>query len=129
MSDAPDWQLVTIVESLNRQGDGEIALTLFVHGTVVTGTAIGAAAYYRLQADRLRGAVDGNLDEIFEMFADQVTTENLDPDRDPDEVTLPYFVHLKDADLFMNGQVVSMKGLWRGKIASVDGVTIGRLST
>jgi hypothetical protein len=125
-----------------------IPITLNVKGTIISGDLIGGREYfehYTEQVDRqfqdpkLTDSYTGDPKQFHEIHYQHIKTlEKLsemtygskdDTTRQPaSEVHIGY-IHLKNAQfIFPNGKVpTSERALWRGKLLSVDGFSLGKL--
>jgi len=117
----------------------ERGITLLIGGTLVTGTLISASRYFEMTAidyERKDGEPENNIfaNTIRDRAKRIQKTFELQSEVEPadDEVDVgPSYIHLKNAHYVTGGNIIPANGsvLWRGKISSVDGFHIGRLST
>jgi hypothetical protein len=129
----PDPFLGLFVRAANA-GEGNVGVTLWVGGAIVTGMVVGTDEFF----DALADYVEGDTGETASTFR-KVATE-LREDRDAakavvaedglgdDPVT---FIHLRDARAFApgSGPIPSNQGfLWRGRLDTVDAWSFGVLS-
>jgi hypothetical protein len=138
-----DWFLQTLVRWVE---DGrQLSITLSVGGMLISGTLISYSEYLKLFGDQMRGMTVPELQDLLtRTFADLAEkAEHLMCEREreeeimqslgeepEDEFVLAY-VHLKDTKFFLAaGAGIPTQGgtLWRGKIASVDGFSLGSLT-
>jgi hypothetical protein len=128
-----------------EQFSGQLGVTLFVQGTIVTGLLISKESYLEALSDVLNHnilrTVEGK--EDFKHFLSRFHTvsKNLSNNQDEEselknqdeesELKNIEFIHLKDAK-FCVGNVLTPidKGVyWRGLLSRVDGFFIERFST
>ena len=126
-----DWLLQWLVKSSNRASIS-IGVTLSVSGAMISGKLIPHSVYFARLAEafsapfRQEGGHDADdLHDIILGF--NVTPEPGSPEEDD-----PFqFLHLENARTYF-GTSSSIPGeagtLWRGKISSVDGFTLGLIS-
>jgi hypothetical protein len=129
---APDHIFELLVHVANTT-DVEMAITLHVHGQLITGRLISGATFWSECARELREDATGheelvetmaaNMDRVAEEYRESYGEGGID-DAEP----MTAFIHLRDARTF-TGQVPTPKSgaLWRGRLASVDGFTLGEL--
>lgn len=123
-----DWFLQSLVEYANH--GLELGLTLTTGAGLVSGTLIGGVEYMDLQKIVMAEAL-GELDrDEFDGIADQWKERYVRPLAEGEEALAPVFIHLKDAYLVVGDRLVpTSKGmLWRGKLDSVIGFSIGVLT-
>ncbi|WP_205478567.1 gas vesicle accessory protein GvpU [Sphingomonas arenae] len=132
-SPSEDWFLQTLVEYANA--GLELGLTLMVGGTTVSGILINGKKYFEKLSAVVR-EVDGGNNEVMQTIADSFSDLGRIYDR-PDDAAEDWilppasFIHLKSAYVFTpgGGSLPNGEGvLWRGRINSVDGFTLGLLS-
>ncbi len=122
-----DWLLQWLCQFINKNGL-EVGVTLTIGGMLVTGTLISHDKYFEQFSKDFSDpfAVSGT--EVQEQMRSIILGFN--PAVDPDE-QLPalQYIHLKNARTYMSSSDhLPTKGtLWRGKIAAVDGFTLGFL--
>ncbi len=130
--DAVLLMFLTLVEE-----DGmEVAVTLNVNGVVVSGTLIGASAYYEGITESSKELQDSTMSKIItKKFTDlkegysKQKQEQDEEKEDKDKENAATFIHLKNARyLGTVGQPTTNNGTWwRGKISSVDGFSFDSL--
>lgn len=125
-----DWFLQSLVSTVNKT-DLEIGITLVVGGSIVSGRLVGGKRYFEIFAKEFSAMwPEGSSDAIYQAFAKYgeiySQEENHKEDGPP-----PQFIHLVDSRCFFPGnQLPDNKGvLWRGRINSVSGFSLGQLST
>jgi hypothetical protein len=129
----------TVFESLVHVAnttDVEMRVTLHVNGLVVTGKLISGATFWTESADDLGdqgsgpsefvGTLASEMRRLAADYRDAYAEDAGDHDRE----AMSDFVHLRDArTLTPYGPVPSSGALWRGRMASVDGFSLGELVT
>ncbi|SIQ75323.1 hypothetical protein SAMN05880590_1079 [Rhizobium sp. RU35A] len=129
-----DWFLRSTIENIISQGV-EIGITLTVNGVIISGMLIGGKKYFEELSKTMKAASRAP-DDISDALGDswkQFTAiyekpEDAPEDWQPGPVG---YIHLKNARFYAPGQapIPGNQGvLWRGKLSSVDGFTIGSLS-
>jgi hypothetical protein len=119
---------------INPSENGEIPLTLNVHGTIVSGLMIGMKPYYEQIGKIFVEAIKSSsrkhapvAKEEFKMIFDKV--EPLNP-KELEEGGLEFnHVFMRNAKIYNGGQVLPYTGTtyWVGKIESVDGFFLGMI--
>jgi hypothetical protein len=129
----PDNIFELLVQVANTS-EVELGVTLHVQGQVLTGKLISGETYWSETADRLRaqGAGPTKLVETLATSMDRVADEYRSSfgEDEPDDAGDPksHFLHLRDArTLTPEGPVPTDGALWRGRIASIDGFSVGEL--
>ena len=142
-----DILLMSLVELAEdtEQISGQLGLTLFVQGTIVTGLLISEKSYLEALSDVLNHNISRTVEgkEAFTHFLARFNTpsKNLSNNQDEEseltnqdeEIVFKNieFIHLKDAK-FCVGNILTPidKGVyWRGLLSRVDGFFIERFST
>ncbi len=123
-----DWFLQNLSNLSNSPGV-EFGITLNVSGQTISGTVIGGKKYFKLFAENFSSAwPHENKDTIKKVFEENAEIYELKTD----EELLPptQYIHLMDARVYhQNGSTPSNEGvLWRGKINSICGYSLGKLS-
>lgn len=125
-----DWVLQTLIQAANL--GIEIGVTLTTGAGMLTGTIIGGAKYMDMQkaslaphwgSDELRQSFDNIFDDWRKRYA---PTEE-----DAADPTATIYIHLSNARVLIGDQFVpsSSNGmLWRGKLDSIIGFSIGTMS-
>ena len=133
--DDVDWLLAWMINFAER--GLELGVTLNVGGALITGNLIGGRKYFETLGNLMQNAnftgfeVDPefktNMGTNFAMWKDLYPkTEDIKAD----DVPRPSYIHLARAHIVLkNVPLTSGDGvpLWRGKLSSVDGFTIGTL--
>ncbi|SEL80964.1 gas vesicle accessory protein GvpU [Paenibacillus sp. OK003] len=114
-----DMTLETLVRIANI--GLSIGIILTVGGSLVTGILASGKEYMEATAEMFQGKGEGSehFVGLFGDFAKTYSKEELD------DYSVE-FIHLKEA-ILIQGNSEYKVGLWRGKINSVDGYSIGRL--
>jgi len=126
-----DWFLQHLSE-LTNASDLELGITLQVSGQTITGTMIGGKKYFKLFAESFSDAWPfedkKERKEIREAFEANGKIYEGKGDDEPRRST--QYIHLADARIFEGGrQVPHSEGmLWRGKVNSVSGFSLGTLT-
>lgn len=118
-----------ILESFVALADSkelEIGLTLWVNGTVVTGTLIGQKRYFNVLADQVSkgsGVLAQHLGSTLQQLADGLP--------EPEEGQAVTWLHLRDTRILQPAEtpIVPIDNglLWRGKLDAVDGWAMGSI--
>jgi hypothetical protein len=122
-----DWLLQFLVKFVVTT-PVEIGITLSVGGNLVSGQLISHDAYFKQLSEDMAapfGQFEAGIDESMKQIILSFT-----PGESADETSAFHFIHLKDCKTYSSDQsAICAEGvLWRGKIASVDGFTIGLLT-
>lgn len=122
-----DWLLQFLVKFVVTT-PVEIGITLSVGGNLVSGQLISHDAYFKQLSEDLSASF-GQFENGAEETMKQIIL-SFTPGESADETTAFHFIHLKDCKTYPSDQSpICAEGLlWRGKIASVDGFTIGQLT-
>ena len=126
-----DWYLQKLVALVNGS-QLEFGVTLYVNGSVVSGRLIGGKKYFEEFAKEFTGAYPGSSESkesIRAAFASNGDIYDRE-EGDGEDLPPPQFIHLADARCFSGGgSAIPNRGvLWRGKINSVSGFSLGQLS-
>ena len=136
MSRPVDCFLQSLVSIVNDES-ASIPITLSVGGLLISGDMIGGKTYFdefaRQFKDGFRNVSSetaSTIEEAFKRLGDvydpiQKESQGSDP------IPKPHRVHLRDAQIYQSGAspAPSEKGvLWRGRLESVDGFSLGRVS-
>lgn len=129
-----DWFLEDAIGGIISKGV-EFGITLTVSGLIISGTLINGKTYFEELSKSLKSASKekGDVAEVIGELWGGFKTIYEDPSEETENKTPSRvsFIHLKDAHIFAPGQqaMPTDEGiLWRGKISSVDGFSIGVLS-
>jgi hypothetical protein len=136
MSRPVDCFLQALVSIVNDES-ASIPITLSVGGLLISGAMIGGKTYFDEFARQfkdgfrnVRSETASTIEEAFKRLGDvydpiQKESQGSDP------IPKPHLVHLRDAQIYPSGAspAPSEKGvLWRGRLESVDGFSLGRVS-
>nr|WP_288356451.1 gas vesicle accessory protein GvpU [uncultured Pseudomonas sp.] len=131
-----DWFLSMLVKIANN-GPGEFGVTLNVGGSIISGMLISGRKYFdefaKQFATPFRGenedsespSIEATLKQFGQIY-DKTENEETD-DKENNPVS---YIHLRDANIFFrDGTIPTNQGvLWRGKLSSVDGFSLGNLN-
>jgi hypothetical protein len=122
-----DWLLQWLVKFVANT-KVEMGITLTVGGNLVSGQLISHDAYFeQLASDisapfaQFNNGTEASMKEMILSFR---------PGESSDDTPEFHFIHLKDCKTYSNEQnpICAEGVLWRGKIASVTGFTIGLIA-
>lgn len=126
-----DLYLRMLIRMLEHDGSSRssMSITLSTNGGVVSGHLITRDVWKSLWSDQLKGATGTGV-EALSTFPDDldaaidgaVQESGAEPPKDDG---LRYFVHLKNATLFVPGVDRIGFPLWRGRLDSVTGWSLG----
>jgi hypothetical protein len=123
-----DWFLERIVKTIDGTDD-EIGITLNIGGILLSGLIISVHKYFQWFADSM-GIDDADrerLREYYKVYGDVYLKEK-EANAKP-----PVFIHMKDAKFYQpggNNSIPTVEGsYWRGRITTVDGFILGKLTT
>lgn len=120
-----DW-LAAYVIYLAEQHETEFGVTLTIGGSIVSGTVISGRKFIDGSVERMTSGhevKEGTIASEFQSFRNLYMY--------PDEIDLanfkPRYIHLRDARYFSgpNHPIPAEGMLWRGKLSSVDGFSLG----
>lgn len=126
-----DWLLQWLVRSSNRASIS-IGITLSVGGSIISGKLIPHSVYFAKLAEAFSAPFrQGTVHDADELH-DIIMGFDVTPEPESPEEDAPFqFLHLENARTYL-GTSSSIPGepgaLWRGKISSVDGFTLGLIS-
>jgi hypothetical protein len=138
-SDDKDWFLQSII-GLADLGL-EIGITLTLSGSIMSGTLISGRTYFKEIAKKVKGADGGVtlggeniLEDIANFWEGYSSLYDRPADAGEDYVKPPAgYIHLRSAFSFSpSGDRLPSNGegpLWRGRLASVSGFSLGSLSS
>lgn len=137
ISEPSDWVLGFMVEVLNKTDGSNLAITLTVSGTLITGLMIGVREYFHLLAIHWEEAMGTEPAATVAKFYREVGDRAQAQARANDEKEeaawdirqRPHYIHLKEAQVATaQGFIPSAPGmLWRGKLSRVEGYSWGRM--
>lgn len=129
-----DWFLQSIIETVISQGV-EIGVIVNTGGAIISGMLISGEKYFDELGNVMTAAseADGDIQAVLGQAWKGYKSIYQRPTDAEDEWQQPqaHFIHLKNARYYAPGQspTPSSQGLlWRGKLSSVDGFTIGNFS-
>lgn len=110
----------------------EVDVTLSVNGTIVSGTLIGATAYYEGVTEASKSLEDSTMSKIiskkFHDLKEEYAKQKQEEDKESKDKENSFtFIHLKNAKYINANDKGSNGTWWRGKIASVDGFSFNSL--
>jgi hypothetical protein len=125
---SPDFLLQHLVSIANTTGLS-MGVTLTVGGVTISGQLTGGEEYFALLKEAMLTStsniegVGEAFGKIFDKYAEIYTTP-------PEETDLPTFIHLKQAKMYLPGQAPMPSNglLWRGRISTVAGFSLGSFS-
>jgi hypothetical protein len=132
-----DWLLQSLVSMVN-DGSCSIPITLSVGGLLISGDLIGGKTYFDEFARQFKDGffeisskTASTLEESFRRLGDVYSvTEERDDEFNRQS---PQLIHLRNAQtVYSAGSAVDTSCepmLWRGRLAAVDGFSLGRIST
>lgn len=124
---SPDWYLQTLVQVAN-ESDATFPVTLYVNGLLVSGILIGGHKFFTELGVQFTQFFGGESEETTEIVGSLTSPgEIYYRDGNSDTPPPPQYVHLKEARVFSPGQqpIPANGSLWRGRLASVDGFSLG----
>ena len=114
------------------ENDGiEVALTLNIHGAIVTGILIGSRAYYdgitesslHLKDDTMSKIIAKRFGDLRDEYLKQKQEQG---DKKDDEEAAATYIHLKNAK-YNQPAMIASASWWRGKISSIDSFSFDSL--
>lgn len=130
-----DWVIEELVNWSNL-GSLTIGISILVSGTIISGKLIGVKEYYYLYGKQWIDSVDFTDPESAKNFENRWKTLGDEAERNLKEtmekggmIEPPHFIHLKEAKVISGSLLVpSNHGmLWRGKISTINGFSLGSL--
>jgi hypothetical protein len=118
-----DPYLEKLVDSADQAGL-EIGMTLHVGGSIVTGTLISGASFFKLLAESIRRATGKDQDAINALAKDADTWGDRQYDKSSPIRVPPDHIHLRNAVLHYGGGTLT-DVLWRGRLQAIDGFVMG----
>lgn len=129
-----DWFLQSTIETVIAKGV-EIGVTLTVGGAIVSGTLIKGRTYFEELGATLTAAsqAEGDMQSVLGEAWKGYTAIYDKPAGAGDDWQAPAatYIHLRDTRFFSPGNAplpTNQGVLWRGKLSSIDGFSIGSLS-
>lgn len=126
-----DPRLEALVHIVNSVENGDVGVTLFVNGCIVTGMLIGARMYLKEYARQWRGAMSDPeiAEEVERIIIDQgeESIRKLEAQESPPRNA---FIHLRNARYITGHVIAPQEGglLWRGRLSEVSGWSLGAIS-
>ena len=119
-----DWLLQWFVR-MASQANLEVGITLSVRGHLVSGLLISPQVYFTLLAEQFAKPFADAGSSDAESIRALVRGFDESPVKEPDPAE--QYIHVRDARVYAGHQApVSSAGmLWRGKVAAVDGFSLG----
>ena len=122
-----DWLVQWFAGFVNRTSL-EIGVTISVGGAQLSGALISHSTYFSRLADGFSSAFkkfEGiDTDELRKMILGFDQTAVV---AEGEKLPAPQYLHLSDVKIISGGSTLNIEGgLWRGKIASIDGFILGR---
>lgn len=135
MSRPVDCLLQSLVEIVNSES-ANIPITLSIGGLLISGDMIGGKIYFNEFARQFKDGfrdisseTASTIEETFKRLGDVY-----DPIQKESQgsaaMPKPYMIHLKDAQIYQSGASLppsEKRVLWRGRLESVDGFSLGKL--
>jgi hypothetical protein len=125
-----DPYLLTLVHMANI-GQFSAGVTLTVGGLIVTGDLISGASYFerlskmvQSESKSLDDESKKSVGEFFLSFGEEYKPDSNQPES---KLTPIQFIHIGKARLISHGHKPIDLRLWRGRIDSIDGFTIGTI--
>lgn len=112
VEDLKDPLLSELITANAEMQEGNLEITLFVGGCVISGELTSTGEYFKKALPKVAVAMSG---KGFDLESESMDVQ---------------YIHLLNAQVIVPGQeaMSENQGLtWRGKLASVDGFTIGRV--
>lgn len=122
-----DPELQLIVWLLDRNPKISFGLTLTVGGSLVSGSAVGRSAFWKIQAEQDPENRSGLRDYFMEM-ADAAVEDAVSGGG----LTAVGYVHLVDSAHWLSASgtlPTDQRAFWRGRLSEVEGWTLGQLGT
>jgi hypothetical protein len=126
----PDPILAALTGAVSSSALSELSLTLYVSGTVISGTLVSGRRFFELMGDWLaaEGAQD-LADSIARPIAEMFSGPDAEPpDEEQGELGFSDFIHLRAAQVFTSGSDRPLpETLWRGRLSHVSGWSLGTM--
>ena len=122
-----DWLVQWFAGFVNRTSL-EIGVTISVGGAQLSGALVSHSTYFSRLAEGFSSAFtkfEGvDIDQLREMILGFDQTPEV---AEGGNLPAPQYLHLSDVKIISGGGTINIEGgLWRGKIASIDGFILGR---
>ena len=104
-----------------------VPMTLTVGGNLISGEMISEEAYFEQLAANFSGALPEENKDTGKKLIQMLQPVH---DADSEERPVCQFIHMQETRVFADAgkPIISSGVLWRGKISSVDGFSLGSLS-
>lgn len=142
-SSEPDWFLQFLINQTNIFGL-ETGITLYVGGLVISGITISGKNYFDKFAENYKSGFNKDWESLAEIIEGRIREESenyplfwtqIDSENPSKEIkTTPLkdvaYIHLRDVVILnQNGnKMVMANTMWRGRLESIDGFSLGNLS-
>ena len=126
---SPDRYLQYLVSIVNGT-DLQYTITLFVDGIIISGFLISMERYFAGIKEKLTRQLDMEEDKKQKVIRYLTDQDHIMVDVEAEKDNpFPQCIHMRDVTImFAKDNLVKSKGLWwRGRIAQVDGFTLGAL--
>jgi hypothetical protein len=128
-----DWYLAWLVAAI--ESGNEVSVTLYVHGLLVSGIIISQRAFSERLLEGMdlvgRNEADGADGPLLHKLLVAPLHENDMRHARQSEATgepsVHRFIHLREARCWTPGAEPTPPGLWRGRLAAIDGFELGAL--
>lgn len=109
-----------------------MGITLCAHGIIISGFLTSEAAYFQGLTERIQGDREAPDDtqEILVDFFSQLQAGLKTQVRGSSAHLLPEYIHLREAKMYLSqgkGMPSYGEALWRGRISSIDGFSLGEI--
>ena len=124
-----DTVLAALTATTNQSGSS-FTITLTVGGTLITGTLVADHVWMRRQADLFGQSEGGKRFADFFSHITELTQSRALAELEEDDSAEPIYIHLLNAQTLAGNNAHypdDGTGMWRGRLASVDGWSLGRL--
>ncbi|WP_299089042.1 gas vesicle accessory protein GvpU [uncultured Metabacillus sp.] len=127
-----DDAIILMFLDLVEEDGIEVEVTLSVQGAIISGTLIGASAYYEgvteaskhLQDSTMSKIISKKFGDLKEAYAKQKQEEA----EKEQKGSLKTFIHLKHAKYHSKPTQLPNGSWWRGRISSIDGFSFDLLN-
>lgn len=125
-----DWMIQWFTEFVTTKEGSvsiELPLTLTVGGNLISGKLISEAAYFDQLATDFSSAIPESSREAARELIKHLQPA---PAAENEAPTPRQFLHMRDAQVFTDASkpIVGQGVLWRGKISSVEGFSLGTIT-
>ena len=124
--DGVDSFLEALVRTCN-DFDFSLGITLNVGGLIISGMMVSEKGFFIGAGDMFANGDDdlgAMFSEMLKQHGEEIQSKNIDFN-----LYSPTYIHLKDAKFYLAGtKTIPENGVWwRGKLASVDGYSLGNI--